>query len=74
MNIELMVSKRQEEKTHSRVEEKGVWTPRERCTSPVEVVVSGSLWEFTTVFVLDVLNMSSMFCFGVVDPCTANSN
>jgi len=61
-------------RTHSRVEEKGVRTPRERCISPVEVVINGSLWEFATVFVLDVLDMSSMFCLGVVHPCTANSD
>ena len=57
-----------------RVEEQRVHTPGERLGAPVEEVVGRGFGEFTTIFMLDVLNVGSVLDFSVVDPGSADND
>lgn len=61
-------------RTYVRIVEERVHAPWERLAPPVEEIVGGDFGEFTAVLLLDVLDVSGMFSFGVVDPCNTGGN
>lgn len=56
------------------VEEQGVGSPGVRPGSPVHVVEGGGLGQLSAVLMLDVLDVSGVFSFSVVDPGSADSD
>jgi len=56
------------------IEEQRVGSPGERLASPAHVIIGGNLWKYTTILVLNVLYVCSVFSFSIVNPCHANSN
>jgi hypothetical protein len=61
-------------RTYVGVEKERVRAPRIRLGPSVEIVVRGSLREFTTMLRFEVLNVGSVFGFHVVDPCNTDGN
>jgi hypothetical protein len=66
--------KRGDDEIYLRVIEEGVHSPRERLTPLVEEIVCRNFGEYTAILVFDVLDVSSVFGFGVVYPCDANGD
>lgn len=57
-----------------RVKKQGIHAPRERLQPLVQMLESGCGREFTTVLVLNVFDVGTVFSFHIVDPGKANSN
>ena len=60
--------------THVSIEKQSIHAPGEGLSPLVQVIVAGSFGKVAIVLLFDMFNMSSVFGFDIVDPCSANSD